>query len=74
MRATTAFKHLLRLPGVTVTGVEFFSARVVVDVTLNARIPDRLHASCRPSRVVARAAEGGVKLVQSWSQTPRISR
>ncbi|MGH9129258.1 MAG: hypothetical protein ACRDY2_09900 [Acidimicrobiales bacterium] len=36
MRATTAFKHLMRLPGVTVIGVKFFSARVVVDVVLRS--------------------------------------
>ncbi len=36
MRATTAFKHLMRLPGITVTGVEFLSAKVVIDVTLRS--------------------------------------
>ena len=37
MRVTTAFKRLLRLPGINVTAVAFEPARVVVDVTLRRR-------------------------------------
>ncbi|MBA2273740.1 MAG: ISL3 family transposase [Actinobacteria bacterium] len=37
MRVTTAFKHLLRLPGVNVTGVVFQSNRVIVTVALRRR-------------------------------------
>lgn len=37
MRVTTAFKRLLRLPGVNVTAVAFEPDRVVVDVTLRRR-------------------------------------
>lgn len=34
MRVTTAFKQLMSLPGVSVTGVEFFLAKVAVEVRL----------------------------------------
>lgn len=37
MRATTAFKHLLALPGVTVTDVDFRDRAVVVTVSLRRR-------------------------------------
>ena len=37
MRVTTAFSHLLRLPGVWVHGVVFEADRVAVDVALRAR-------------------------------------
>lgn len=37
MRATTAFKRLMDLPGVTVTDVDFQPARVVVTVRLRSR-------------------------------------
>ena len=37
MRATTAFKRLMDLPGVTVTDVIFEPAKVVVDVKLRSR-------------------------------------
>lgn len=37
MRVTTAFKRLLRLPGIAVGAVAFEPARVVVDVTLRRR-------------------------------------
>ncbi|MGH3469548.1 MAG: helix-turn-helix domain-containing protein, partial [Thermocrispum sp.] len=37
MRVTTAFKRLLRLPGVNVTGVEFGERRVLVTVGLRRR-------------------------------------
>ncbi|MGH9129895.1 MAG: ISL3 family transposase [Acidimicrobiales bacterium] len=38
MRATTAFKQLMRLPGITVTGVEFAPSKVVVEVTLRSGV------------------------------------
>ncbi len=38
MRATTAFKHLMRLRGVTVTGVEFTDTKVVVEATLRSGV------------------------------------
>ncbi|MHB8275192.1 MAG: hypothetical protein ACYDC9_10585 [Dermatophilaceae bacterium] len=37
MRVTTAFKRLLDLPGITVSGVEFGMSTVVVTVKLTAR-------------------------------------
>lgn len=37
VRVTTAFKRLLRLPGINVTAVEFTADRVVVDVMLRRR-------------------------------------
>lgn len=37
LRVTTAFKHLLRLPGVNVRGVDFLADRVVVTVALRRR-------------------------------------
>jgi transposase len=38
MRATTAFNHLMALPGVRVTKVEFFPAKVVVDVAIRSKV------------------------------------
>ncbi|MGH2750791.1 MAG: ISL3 family transposase [Actinomycetota bacterium] len=37
MRVTTAFKHLLRLPGVNVRAVDFLADRIVVTVALRRR-------------------------------------
>ena len=37
MRVTTAFKHLLRLPGVNVRAVDFLADRIVVTVALKRR-------------------------------------
>lgn len=37
MRVTTAFKHLLALPGVTVRQVDFASRQVTVTVALRSR-------------------------------------
>jgi transposase len=61
VRATTAFKHLLRLPGVTVSNVAFGQLKVVVTVRLRRRV-----LACPECAYTTRSRYGARPVASRW--------